>query len=186
MKGDSIVYTKNDKGLGMYAVVLRTYIHMCLKNLTNKNKFYVISEEQAWAEIKQLQQDIFQWTLDIRGYIDDKVVECIRAFMDKSTKDPFAYLYVMPKIHNKGPIVSKPRGVSSDCGSLPHTLWKWVEKTTTNSKEPCLICYQLSGIEGEIWKTNTETKQLTVYLHHNWDVPKHTHRQLLWKVGKVV
>ena len=49
--------------------------------------------------------------------------------MDKSMKDPFAYFYVMPKIHKPGPMGSKTRGVSSDCGSLPHTLGQWVDET---------------------------------------------------------
>ena len=56
-----------------------------------------MSEEQAWTEIKQLKQDIFQWILENRGCIDDEVVECIRASMDKSMKDPFAYFYVISK-----------------------------------------------------------------------------------------
>jgi len=61
--------------------------------------------------------------------VDDEIVECIRAAIDKAMKDPFAYFYVMPKIHKPGPMGSKTRGVSLDCGSLPHTLGQWVDET---------------------------------------------------------
>ena len=85
-----------------------------------------MTEEQAWTEIYQLKQDMFQWTVDSRGDIGGKIVDCIRASMDKTTKDPFAYFYVIPKIHKPGLMGSKTRGVSSDCGSLSHTLGEWV------------------------------------------------------------
>ena len=129
MDNDSIVYTNSDKGLGICAIELENYIKWGLKHLTNKTCYEQMTEEQAWEEILQLKQDIFQWTVDSRGEVDDEIIECIRAAMDKSMKDPFAYFYVMPKIHKPGPMGSKTRGVSFDCGSLPHTLGQWVDET---------------------------------------------------------
>ena len=88
-----------------------------------------MSEEQALAEIKQLKQDIFAWTLNNRGSIDDKAIECIRLAMDTAMKDAFACFYAIPTIPKKRPMGSKTRGVSSGCGSLPHTLEWRVHKT---------------------------------------------------------
>jgi hypothetical protein len=59
-------------------------------------------KEQALAVINQLKQDRFQWTVGIRGSVNNIIVECIRASMYKSMKDPFAYFYVMPKTHKEG------------------------------------------------------------------------------------
>ena len=79
--------------------------------MKNKTYYKFMLEEQAWTKINQLKQDIFQWTVNSRGNIDDKIVENMRASMDEAMENPFAYFYVMPKIHKPGPMSSKP-GVS--------------------------------------------------------------------------
>ena len=129
MDSDSIVYTNSDKELGICAIELKNYIQWGLKHLTNKTCYELMTEEQPREEILLLKQDIFQWTVDSRGEVDNEIVKCIRSAMDKAMKDPFTYFYVMPKIHKPGPICSKTRGVSSDCDSLPHTLGQWVDET---------------------------------------------------------
>ena len=85
-------------------------------------------EEQVLAGINQLKQDISQWTIDSIGSVDNKVDKYIMASMDKFIRNMFAYFYAMPKIHKEGPMGSNTSGVSSDCGSLPHTLEQWVDK----------------------------------------------------------
>ena len=122
VNNDPIVYTNSDKGLGICAVEFKNYIHWGLKHLTHNTYHKFMTEEQAWSEIYQLKQDIFQWTVDSRGDVNKQIVECIKASMEKATKDPFIYFYLIPKIHTPGPMGSKTRGVSSDCVSLPHTL----------------------------------------------------------------
>ena len=122
MDNDSIVYTNSDKGLGICAIEFKNYVQWGLKHLTNKTYYEFMTEEQAWTEILQLRQNIFQWTVDSRGEVVDEVVECIRESMDKSMKDPFAYFVVVPKIHKPEPMGSKTRG-SPQTVAAYHTRW---------------------------------------------------------------
>ena len=90
MNNDSIVYTKSDKGLGIYAVEFSNYIQLGLKESTNKTYYEFTTEEQAWTEIYQLKQDIIQRTVNSRGDVDKEIVEYIKTSMKTATKDSFA------------------------------------------------------------------------------------------------
>ena len=56
------------------------------------------------------------------------MVQYIRKQLKKGISDPFAYFYVMPKIHKPGPKGSKTRPVSSSCNSLQQPLSKWLNE----------------------------------------------------------
>ncbi len=54
------------------------------------------------------------------------MVNYIRKHLDDAANDPLGYFYLLIKLH-KTPIIGRP--VCSDCGSLPHALGQWVDKT---------------------------------------------------------
>ena len=125
---DQIVYTVADKGLGICAVGLHKYMKWCIKHLKDPSSYEILTEEQAWKDIHLLKESIYKWTVKFRPEIGDDAVQYIRKKLRKDILDPFAYFYVMPKIHKPGPKGSKTRPVSSSCNSLQQPLSKWLNE----------------------------------------------------------
>ena len=125
---DQVVYTVADKGLGICAVELCRYQKWCLKHLTKKKTYKLLSKEEAWAEAYKLRDIIYKWTVKHKPTVGKDAINYIRAQLAKDLSDPFAYFYVMPKIHKAGPKGSHTRPVSSSCGSLQQPLSKWLSE----------------------------------------------------------
>ena len=100
---DQTVYTTVDKGLGFCAVELKRYQKWCLKHLTNKKTYKLLSKEEVWAEAYKLRNAIYKWTIEHKPVAGKDAVNYIRAQLVKGLPDPFACFYVMPKIHKAGP-----------------------------------------------------------------------------------
>ena len=87
---------------------------------------YWLTEEKAVDDIDKVQADIYSWTIcHCRSLLDD-AINFIRKHLIDSAKDPLGYFYLLIKLH-KQPISGCP--ICLDCGSLPHALGRWVDKT---------------------------------------------------------
>ena len=71
-ENDKIVYTNRDNGLGIAAVELYKYIQW-------GSTYEIISEEKAWAEVRELKEEKYRWTIKHRASISDDAVSYIRA-----------------------------------------------------------------------------------------------------------
>jgi hypothetical protein len=113
-----------DKNLGPVGINTSQYIEWGMKHLSDKSTYNILTNEEASEAAKTLSKEIFDWTCRFSKTLDIDTVKYIRHQLDKTSKDPFRYFYLLVKLH-KSPISTRP--VCSDCASLPHTLGKWVD-----------------------------------------------------------
>ena len=125
---DQLVFTNADKGLGICAMKLPIYIGWCLKHLKDTTTYTLITKEQAWQDTYKLKEEILEWTSKYHKVIGRDAASYIQEGTHKNFKDPFAYFYVMPKIHKAGPMGNKTRPVSSSCGCLNHPISEWLNE----------------------------------------------------------
>ncbi len=83
-------------------------------------------EAQAARDIQELKKEIYSWTICHRCSLSDNMVDFIRKHLNDAANSPLGYFYLLIKLH-KTPISGRP--VCLDCGSLPHALGQWVNKT---------------------------------------------------------
>ena len=90
-------------------------------HLLNKNIYRQISEQQAEGRIKAITKLTTNFSLK-----HFKPKETTSTFLNRSlqTKDPFAYFYLLAKIH-KTPLTTRPIIIVS--GSICHGLGKWTD-----------------------------------------------------------
>ena len=125
VSNDKIVITNADKGLGTVAISTADYIKYGLKHLMDDTTYKLISEEQAFTDIRSLRDEIYKWTFEHRSALSDDAAKFIRKRLVDTIDDPFGYFYLLIKLH-KDPISTRP--VCSDVASLPHALGQWVDE----------------------------------------------------------
>lgn len=118
----SIIIVNSDKGLGPCAVDREKYISDALIHLNDKTAYQLLTADEAKLAAAEIKHAINQWTIKFRPFISDMSVKYIRNSINEN-KDPFGFFYLLYKLH-KNPISTRP--VCSDCGSLLHSLGKWV------------------------------------------------------------
>ena len=102
------------------------YIRLGLDHLLDPSTYTQLTEEQAAQDIDKLPAGIYLWTICHRRSLSDDAVSFIWKHLEESAEDPHGYFYLLIKFR-KQPISGRP--VSSDCGSLPHALGRWVDET---------------------------------------------------------
>jgi hypothetical protein len=123
---ESVIIASADKNLGPVGVDTEDYIKMGLDHLLDPLMYTLLTEEQAAEDIDKLQADIYSWTICHRQLLSDDAVNFIWNHLEDSAEDLLGYFYLLIKLH-KQPISGRP--VCLDCGSLPHALGCWVNKT---------------------------------------------------------
>ena len=90
-------------------------------HLLNNNIYRQLSEQQAEGQIMAITKLISNFTLK---HFNPK--DTTSKFLNRSlqTKDPFAYFYLLAKIH-KTPLTTRP--IVSVSGSICHGLGKWID-----------------------------------------------------------
>lgn len=137
---DMTVIATADKGLGPCEVSVERYGKDGLKHIEDESTYEILSEAEAWKEVRQLKIDIMAWldqyqpyqkhekrgTRPGAGALKRKQVQYIRFKTNDSMKtDPFAYFYLMYKIHK--PTLST-RPVSSQSGSVSYAIAQYVDE----------------------------------------------------------
>jgi hypothetical protein len=121
-----VIIASADKNLGPVGVDTEDYIKMGLDHFLDPSMYTLLTEEQAAKDIDKLRAEIYYWTICHRQLLLDDAVNFIRKHLEDSAEDPLGYFYLLIKL-NKQPISGRP--VCLDCGSLPHALGCWVDKT---------------------------------------------------------
>ena len=137
---DSLVIALCDKGLGPCAVRLSQYSKDGLIHLEDSSTYTILSKEDAWKDIRQLNFDINTWLRNYEPYKRGEkrdsrpgagaLAKTAAAYIKQKTReamssDPFAYFYLLYKVH-KTPIKTRP--VSSQCGSVSYAIGQYVDE----------------------------------------------------------
>ena len=127
-RNDDIVICNADKGLGTCAVKYSTYVEDGLIHLQDEKVYEQLSREEADAAAIHTRSLIDDWCREFRkNGVTRNDMTWIRHHVTKNM-EPFGFFYLMYKIHkakNKdGRWPTCP--VCSDCGSLLHSLGKWI------------------------------------------------------------
>lgn len=133
---DLIVW-KTDKNLGPAIIERDTYVKRALlEHLLDKSTYRQLSENVANGRIKAIRKIVNKFIskyfpAPARGYQSNEEprVKANRIFLERSildehVKDPFAYFYMLAKIH-KNPWTTRP--IVSCSGSLLHGLGRWID-----------------------------------------------------------
>jgi hypothetical protein len=122
----SVLIVSANKNLGPVSINTEEYIKLGLDHLLDPSTYALRTEEQAAEDIGKPRDDIYLWTIRYRQSLSDDTVNFIWKHLEEFAKDPLGYFYLLIKLH-KQPISGRP--VCLDCGSLPHALGCWVDKT---------------------------------------------------------
>jgi hypothetical protein len=125
-ENQSVIIAQADKNLGPVGIDVEDYIKLGLEHLLNILTYKILTEAQAARDIQELQEEIYSWTICHRCSLSDNVVNFIRKHLNDAADNPLGYFYLLIKLH-RTPISGRP--VCSNCGSLPHALGHWVDKT---------------------------------------------------------
>ena len=120
-----IIIAQSDKGLGPCAVDLERYIKDGIRHISDESSYEIISEEQGAKDIDDLELEIQNWLLENEGNVLKMHANYIRQQLKKTRENPYGYAYQLYKLHKK---TIDTRLVVSDCGSLIHSLGKWVNE----------------------------------------------------------
>jgi hypothetical protein len=121
-----VIIANADKNLGPVGIDVEHYIKLGLDHLLDPSTYELLTEDQADHDICDLRSAIHAWMVRHHSSLPDDTVNFIREHMDKASKDPLGYFYLLIKLH-KLPITGCP--ICSDCGSLPHALGHYVDAT---------------------------------------------------------
>ena len=121
----NIMIAQTDKNLGPVGVNPRRYIQDGLKHIQDKHSYEIISTEQGRKDADELRLEILDWIVRNNDELPEHIKKYIRHKVTESQENPFGTGYLLYKIH-KEPIST--RLICSDCGSLPHSLGKWVNE----------------------------------------------------------
>jgi hypothetical protein len=116
--------------------------------LLDSSTYKLLTEDQADQEIHDLGLAIHAWTIRHCCSPSDDTVHFIWEHMDKASKDPLGYFYLLIKLH-KIPITGHP--ICSDCGSLPHAQGRYVDATLHPIvKDQALYFKKLAGLKSDL------------------------------------
>ena len=177
---------KTDKGLGPFVIEFARYAELGINLLSDQTIYRLISEQEAQALVQQSITSVLSWISKFRKALDDDSALYIQKRTSAASEDPFGYLYLMIKVHKKGPGLSV-RPVVSDCSSVINALGKWVDiqlqpiaqgmatyfKDSYTFKETMLDTFDLrpgdriftSDAVGMYQNIDTDTAMLTISQH---------------------
>jgi hypothetical protein len=102
------------------------YIKLGLDHLLDQSSYELLTEDQADHDIHDLRSAMHAWTIHHHSSLPEDTVNFIREHMDKASKDPPGYFFLLIKLP-KLSITRRP--ISFDCASLPHALRRYVDAT---------------------------------------------------------
>jgi Holliday junction resolvasome RuvABC endonuclease subunit len=84
-----------DKNLGWCAVHYDHYVKDGLLHLTNKEIYRQLSEQEAWAKIETIHEEIEAWLDEFEDDIMDHEVRYIQKHMNANSLSPFGQFYIV-------------------------------------------------------------------------------------------
>ncbi len=101
-----------------------SYNQLGLEHLLDKSTYKMLTEHQAHQDAISLEHQIYDWTIRNHQALSDDKTNFIQKHLE-ANKEPHGYFYLLIKLQ-KEKILGHP--VCSDCGSLPHSLGRWVDE----------------------------------------------------------
>jgi len=122
---DDFIVIPTDKNLGPAIIERSEYISRALKDhLLDVNTYRQLSKTEADERIDSVRSQIDNFIFVFNRQLSYGERTYLRRSLT-SVKDPFAYFYILAKIH-KNPWKTRP--IVSVCGSITHGLARWIDK----------------------------------------------------------
>ena len=102
-----MIIANADKNLGPVGIDMEHYIKLGLDYLLDPSTYELLTKDQADHNIRDLRSAIHAWTVRYHSSLPDDTVNFIREHMDKASKDPLGYFYLLIKLP-KLPITGCP------------------------------------------------------------------------------